>query len=963
MINTLTTTQASLYALQENASLLLDNSQSVWIVQSGAIALFAVTLIQGKPEGIRRHLFSLKAGELLNTTPPTPENQIILAITLENTELVEIPSHNFFQQVSTGDIIAITALEAWVHHLCSILTPETPRPIYPETIHATIPIYSLDPGHSLQPATETIAWVQLHQGRVKWLDSPILTLHPGCDCIPINHQIWLTAEGHADLTAVSALSDPSQIRAGLAQLQTYCLRYIDWMEQRSLQDELHRFQAREQLNQQVTADALSELASVLNRQEQRLIYHTIPLLAAAGAVGRSLGITIRPPAQSEDLTRLKDPLDAIARASKVRTRRVLLTGQWWTQDCGALLAYTREDQRPVALLPISASRYHRFDPLDQTRLLVNAHIADQLHPEAYTFYRSLPQVAKPMTAIDLLKFGLHHRTADLGTIVLAGVAVTLLGMVVPQATAIIMDQAIPDANRLLLCQVGIGLFAATCGSAVLRFVQSIAMLRTETFADASTQAAVWDRLLNLGLPFFRDYSTGDLENRVSAISRIRRTISGTTLSTAFSSFFSLINLALLFYYSTPLGWIALAAVSITFAVTLISGIISLRQIRPLEHLRGEINGITVQLIAGVTKLRVAQAESRAFAHWSQFYAYQQKLTLSSERIENNVAVFNDLMPLLSSILIFAFAAQSAQSSSTLSIGTFLAFNAAFGSFISGATALSNSVINILSILALWDQAKPILHQPPEVDDQKADPGKLSGKVIVDQVTFRYGQAGTITVNDVSLRAEPGEFIAIVGPSGSGKSTLLRLLLGFESPEAGEVYYDHQALSGLDVNAVRRQLGVVLQKSQVLSASIFENISGGALITLEEAWEAARSAGMSQDIEAMPMGMHTIVSEGGTNLSGGQKQRLLIARALALKPKILLFDEATSALDNRTQAIVSESLERLNVTRIVIAHRLSTIRNADRIYVIEAGRLVEQGSFSQLAQADGLFNRLIARQIA
>ncbi len=296
-----------------------------------------------------------------------------------------------------------------------------------------------------------------------------------------------------------------------------------------------------------------------------------------------------------------------------------------------------------------------------------------------------------------------------------------------------------------------------------------------------------------------------------------------------------------------------------------------------------------------------------------------------------------------------------------STGTFLAFNAAFGTFISGTTSLSRTVVDILEVLPLWERAQPILQAIPEVDGSKSDPGRLSGRVEIKNVVFRYRNDGPLTVDDVSLRAEPGEFIALVGPSGSGKSTLFRLLLGFDTPESGSIHYDGQELAGLDVNAVRRQLGVVLQGSRLMSASIFENISSNAVLTMDEAWEAAKMAGLADDITAMPMGMHTVVSEGGTNLSGGQRQRLLIARSLALRPRILLFDEATSALDNKTQAIVSESLEKLNVTRIVVAHRLSTIRNADRIYVLQNGRLVQEGNFNQLAHKEGLFSQLIQRQ--
>jgi ABC-type bacteriocin/lantibiotic exporter with double-glycine peptidase domain len=268
----------------------------------------------------------------------------------------------------------------------------------------------------------------------------------------------------------------------------------------------------------------------------------------------------------------------------------------------------------------------------------------------------------------------------------------------------------------------------------------------------------------------------------------------------------------------------------------------------------------------------------------------------------------------------------------------------------------------LEVVVLWERAKPILHETPEIDVNKADPGKLSGKLELEHVCFRYKADGPWNLDNVSIKAEAGEFIAFVGPSGSGKSTIIRLLLGFDTPELGTVYFDGQDLSGLDTSAIRRQLGVVLQNGRINSASIFENISGGALVTIDEAWEAARMAGFADDIQAMPMGMHTVISEGGTNLSGGQRQRLLIARSLVLKPKVLIFDEATSALDNRTQAIVSESLDKLRVTRVVIAHRLSTIKNADRIYVIEAGRVVQQGSYDELASQEGLFANLMARQM-
>lgn len=727
------------------------------------------------------------------------------------------------------------------------------------------------------------------------------------------------------------------------------------------------FENKERLDRQTMENTLADLSSVLNSQRTDRLPNVSPsldpqqaLLMAAGAVGKAMGITICPPAKSEDLQRVKEPIAAIARASQVRMRQVTLRDNWWQKDGGPILTYTQENDHPVALLPISDNRYEMLDPFAPTRTTVDRNCAASLSPIGYIFYRPLPLVLKTQS---LMQFAVRGHFTEVLIVLGAGILVALIGMVTPQATAILIDSAIPDANRSLLMQIALGLLATAFGSTLFQLTQGFALIRLDTFANASIQAAVWDRLLNLKVSFFRQYAIGDLNARVSAISQIHEKLSNTVLKSTFSSLFSLLNLGLLFFYSWQLALIAVVVALINIVVTIVSGILTLRQVRPLLERQGKLSGVVIQLINGVTKLRVAGAESRAFAYWGKEYRQQLSLILRTQGIEDNMAVINKILPAITTAALFwsAITLLKQSQSGGLSTGTFLAFNAAFGTFIGGVTSLSTTVIDVLQVLPLWKRAEPILSAIPEVDANKTDPGRLVGKLTVDHVIFRYRDDGALTLDDVSIQADPGQFIALVGPSGSGKSTLFRLLLGFDTPESGSIYYDGQDLNGLNLRAVRRQLGVVLQNSRLMSAPLFENIASGALITIEEAWEAARMAGFAADIEAMPMGMHTIVSEGGTNLSGGQRQRLLIARSLVLKPKILLFDEATSALDNRTQAIVSQSLEQLKVTRIVIAHRLSTIRNADRIYVLDAGRIVQQGTFAQLAEQEGLFAQLIARQ--
>jgi ATP-binding cassette subfamily C protein len=762
----------------------------------------------------------------------------------------------------------------------------------------------------------------------------------------------VSSEPH-DHTAPQVLHGPGPSNNGLLQVPPQA------------EAAAQRLADRAQHTRQIQAEALRALAAVLQgTTTQTLALEGPPLLMVARAVGAALGVTVSPPARSEDLSRLNDPLEAIAQASRLRLREVLLTEQWWRHDCGPLVAYLREDKRPVALLPVSPTRYELFDPVLQTRTPVTARLAATLSPVARMFYRPFPEQARRALALLAFAFGGHVKT--LLSIVLTGVAVTVLGMLTPQATAIVIDRAIPDADRQVLFHLGLSLGIAACGAALFQVTQGVALLRLEQASAAAMQTAMWDWLLRLQPAFFRRYSTGDLESRVAAIRDIRMKLSGTTLRTLFTSVTGLLNLELMFYYSPSLALVACAATLVVILVTAAAGLLTVRQVNHLKALSAEIFGLMIQLLGGVAKLRVAGAEARAFAVWAHKYSQQQTLRQQVQRLADHVNVFNDVMStVMYASLFWCFALALSPGTSAigrgLTAGTFLAFHAAFGIFLSAATELSNTLINALDITALWKRARPIIDATPEIDASKTDPGRLTGKLALDHVSFRYQAQGRLTLDDVSLYADAGEFIALVGPSGSGKSTIYRLLLGFESPESGIITYDDQDLARLNVYAIRRQLGIVLQHARIMAASILENIACNSPMRMDEALEAARAAGLADDIARMPMGLFTMVSEGGTNLSGGQRQRLLIARALACKPRILLFDEATSALDNRTQALVRESLDALQVTRVVIAHRLSTIRHADRIYVLEGGRVVQQGRFDDLACRDGLFARLMARQ--
>jgi len=783
--------QGDQYRFKGNEPILLNDPQTVWVVLSGSLALFAIAVKNGIPEGKRRYLFSTIAGEAMFSTAPDPQGKLhqILAVSIEETVLLRVSIADFEQFITEVNDKAAVLVERWVHQLGSGLADVSTQVSVPVE---GIQYFSLTSGQIFAPPQGAVSWVRIQQGHARWMGFEELLLEPASGMLPLGAGMWLLCEDTVELESIRTSELQDAVIVYLAQLQTYFLRCIDLLERQEMHQESLRFEERERLNRQAMDETLAELASVLQPRGKAFspsppdTHPEQPLLVAAGAVGRALGITISHPAKSEDLKRVQDPLDAIARASRIRMRRLLLTDNWWKKDSGPMLGYTLADECPVALLPVSAGQYEIFDPKTQRRMPVNARSAATLATSAYMFYRPLPN--KNLKTWDLLRFALRGHFKDLIAIVVTGICVTLLGMLTPQATAILIDNAIPDADRGLLVQIALGLFAAAFGGTLFQLAQGLAIMRLETFADSSTQAAVWDRLLNLKASFFRSYSTGDLDSRVTAISVIRQKLSSTVLKTIFTSFFSLLNLGLLFYYSVSLALIALVVAFVNIAITMISGVLTLQKVRPLLELEGQIFGVMVQLINGVAKLRVAGAEARAFAYWGKQYSHQLKLTLSTQGIEDSLAVINKVLPALTTAALFWFAASSlqqaqAQGGQGLSTGTFLAFNAAFGTFIGGATSLSGTVVDVLQVIPLWKRAQPILIAEPEVTSSKADPGRLTGRLAVEHVIFRYRDDGPLTLDDVSIRAEPGEFIGLVGTSGSGKSTLLRLLLGFDFPES------------------------------------------------------------------------------------------------------------------------------------------------------------------------------------
>lgn len=966
-----------------NQPIVLTDPTRTWQIQSGEAAIFGTHVVDGHPEGARRYLFTAREKSLLfaMAPPASAGDRGIIAVPLTPLGLVGISPKGLAERLSPPDPALARILQDWLAGLAEVAGSFHPR-VSPLGMAGGMS-GNLAPGQTIRSRDGSLVWLRIKSGTLHLLGDPELPVQAGETLLPMAADFFLEA---AEPCAVEVLTQGdlktwNSIGSGLMAFNTLYYGILAKLDDRDNSRGFERFEARIKHAATLTEKSLAELGSLLKPSGHHDLDPEAPLLAAVSAVGHYMGFVAKPPAESDDQDRPGDPVEAIARASGVRARRVKLEGHWFRHDGGALLGFLNEGElQPVALLPRQGGGYEIVNPGAKTRSRLTAEIAEHLEPDAYCLYRSLP--ARKLNWKDLARFAFHGRRRDLITFILVSEAGALLTMLVPQATGMVISQGIPNADHSLIFSMGIALLAASFGSAIYKLCGSVLQLRVESKADAAAQAAIWDRVLGLPAPFFRKFEAGDLSTRVQAITNIRQMLSGATIATVMTGMLAIQYLLQMLFYCPQLTLVALGLGVGMFLITYICSILK-------HHVpsSADIQGLLLQLVGGVTKIRTAGAEERAFATWSTQFVVRQKQQLIMNRVADALAVINEMYVPLATVLLFGVAFWSGAiynpnalplmqgpgmppppppppppPGGGLNTGTFLAFNAAFGAFLMGSASLSNVIVQLLDVPRTWKMAKPILEAIPETAGNKEDPGRLKGRIEVDHLSFRY-DTGPQILSDISFKAEPGESIAFVGPSGCGKSTIFRLLLGFEQPGGGRISYDGKDLSKLDVSAVRRQLGVVLQNGKLMAGSVFENIAAGALITHEEAWEAARYAGLDRDLKDMPMGLETMVSDGGANLSGGQRQRLLLSRCFVLKPRILLLDEATSALDNTTQAIVTASLDHMKVTRVIIAHRLSTIKHADRIYVLEGGFVQQVGTFAELAQQDGLFKRLMARQMA
>ena len=658
----------------------------------------------------------------------------------------------------------------------------------------------------------------------------------------------------------------------------------------------------------------------------------------------------------DSITDVNEQLEYILRPYGIMRRTVRLEDGWYRDAIGVMLGSFRESGKAVALIPGGLSGYTYYDPETGRRKRIGRKEQHLFGEEAVVFYKPFP--LKKLSLSALTEYIVRTLSAsDYIMIALATLALSLLGMLSPVISKLLFAQVLPSGSVRLLMAMAVFSVCVSVSMLLVSAVRDMLLARIGTKLSISVDAAAMMRIMSLPADFFRSYSAGELANRVSQIGVLCRMLVSTVLSTGFTSLFSLIYISQIFAYAPALVAPALVIILATVVLSLLSSLIQMKVSARQMELSGRESGMTYALISGIQKIKLAGAEKRAFARWGDLYAESARLAYDPPVFLKLNSVISLAISLTGTIVMYYMAVRSG-----VSVADYYAFSTAYG-MVSGAfmslAGIALSAAQIRPILAL---VKPFFDEVPEISDGKQVLTRLSGGIELSHVSFRYSDDMPLVIDDLSLKIRPGQYVAIVGKTGCGKSTLLRLLLGFEKPQKGAVYYDGRDLEKIDLRSLRRRIGVVTQNGKLFQGDIYSNIVISApWLTQQDAWEAAELAGIAEDIRKMPMGMNTVISEGSGGISGGQKQRLMIARAVAPKPRVLMFDEATSALDNVTQKKVSDALEQLKCTRIVIAHRLSTIRQCDRIIVLDTGKIAEDGTYDELIAADGAFAELVARQ--
>ncbi len=949
---------------------LLDNPEHVYYVEKGCLDIFAVELHNQKPVDRRPFITRIPTDGMAFGTPifaaPGQVNQARALLAVPSRDTVIIKGEREGISADSFDIASTIWVDAWIIRLSEFMArgKYTPRNAMLLEAEPNVPYPA---GSSLSAQHSDTIWVSANKP-VRFIGHQDMIVVPEDPALPLSERVWVDLDMDTEVSAVytPTVLIKNQLWPAFDRFGTRTLEFSNIAMAEATQSLQQRRRDASKARHTITGRVFQHLDSTLGSGRDKIAPAgakiATPLRAAVNLIAEFHGVSLDLPNVSQGKGK-NESLESLMHASNARTRPIALTPGWHRRDGPAFIGFTTETRQPLCLLPDGRGTYHAVNPETGTDLPVGNQETTKLQHTGMMLYMPFPDRVKDGKNALLHAFRKHGR--DIMTVLGMAVLGALVALLLPILTGHLLVDIIPRVDTAQWIAALAALTLAAFGTVTFDIVRTFAQLRIEGRVDERLQAAIWSRLISLPAPFFRNFTAGDLADRANGIGVIRQLLTGATANAVIGGMFSIFSFALLFYYSWSLALCAAGLVLVLVGITWIFTRGQMRHHRIAFRIQGMLDGLIFQMITGLSKLRVANAECYALLRWAEQYSRQKKETLSARYWAAGQHAVNSLFMPMALLGLFAFIwymLLEGETQPSFDLLAFLSFNAAFGQFAAAVIGLTSAWTTVASVIPLFERVQPILEAQPETTTSGIDPQDLSGEVEFADVTFRYLPEGPDAVKEVSFHIHPGDYVAFVGPSGSGKSTVYRLLLGFEQPDSGTVFLDGYDLASLNLPAARRHMGVVLQNGQLVPGSIFENIAGSSTLTMDEAWAAVRAAGLEEDIRSMPMGLHTVLSEGAVGLSGGQKQRLLIARALAHKPRILLFDEATSALDNRTQLLVQTSLEKLSVTRVVIAHRISTIRNVDLIYVLEEGRIVESGTYDDLMEKNGAFTALAKRQL-
>ena len=948
-------------ATAANRPVRLDDPASVWMVERGAVDVFLVRVRDGMAEAPFHHVQRLETGRLAFGAAEAGEVRLA-AKGLPGTILRRISAADLIATTDAGGDAAQRALaghaDHWIGGVVSAIAARIearprPRVLLGEGVRNGI--------SGVVASAAGVVWLQGGAPHLFGTEEP----REG-ELVPLTPDGWATLHDAAGVTVRTspALGAATLLCRALPGFHRLALGAELFNQQVTLADQANLQVARSAWRRRDEDEARGRLF--------RLLAPAAPvtsgggaLLAALRAVGRHEGIAIQAPAGHAPAGHADEPptLAAILHASGVRARRVRLSPaeRWWRGDSGAMLAFRREGDAPVALLPGATGRYRLHDPRTGRSAPLRRSDAAELAAHGYVLYRPLP-AGEPVGLRKLLANASGRLAADLVRVIAAGCAAGVLALAPAAGIGVLVARVIPSGDGVALLQLAALLALLAVTAALAHVLRGTSVMRIEARLAARATAALWDRLLRLPTGFYRAYSSGEISMRAVAFQTVRDRLSGAAGSALLSALFLVPSISLVLLYDAVLGWVSLGIGVVALAATVALGAAQIAPQRRRLRTERLLAGHLAQIIDGVRTLQAAGAEGSARASWARHYREQKLAEIRVGVLNEHLKAFGAAVPLAAAAALFAVAA--ARPAGTLGVAEFVVVYVGSMIFYAAIVALGAAFEAVASVAPACEQVRPVLAETPADGRRAASPIVLGGGLRLESVSFRYEHAGSPALDRVTLHAAPGEFIAIVGESGAGKSTLVRLALGLETPAGGAVYYDDRDLAHLDQASVRRQVGVVLQDGGVHLGTVLDNIIGlDRTLTADDAWRAARQAAVERDIAAMPMQMHTSMGERAAVVSGGQSQRIRIAGALVRNPRILFLDEATNWLDRRNQAALMEGIRTSTATRIVIAHRMSTIRDAHRIYVLEAGKVVQVGRFDDLANRGGPFRDLVRRQMS